>query len=196
MKFPRATRQVEAQDPHPQRLVVPGQHRPSEVVETRRTCLAPVALAMWLRVVATVPDHRRAVASGAAYALRPAMLAHQREALGIVHQAGKVDQVGCSHDGGNSSREPVGCSRSCHHIRYAPAAPPGSPPRNPTRARAFCRSVNHSGAGTLPTQHLALRNRRRRRAEDHTILFDGRFRLRIYGHCQLEVLYKGRLKLA
>jgi len=70
----------------------------------------------------------------AAHALWPAMLAHKGEALGVVHQAGKVDQVRCSHNGGGSSREPVGCSRSCHHTRDPSAAPPASPPRNPTRA--------------------------------------------------------------
>ena len=35
--------------------MVPGQHRAGEVVETARTRLAPVALAMRLRVVAPVP---------------------------------------------------------------------------------------------------------------------------------------------
>jgi len=105
-----------------------------EVVETGHTCLVAMTLAMRLRVVASVPDDRWTAAAGAAHALRPAMLAHQREALGIIHQARKVNQVRCSHDGASSSREPVRCSRSCHHIRYAPAAPPGPPPRNPTRA--------------------------------------------------------------
>jgi len=41
--------EVKAQDPHPQRLVMPSQHRASEVVETFNTCLAPIALATWLR---------------------------------------------------------------------------------------------------------------------------------------------------
>ncbi len=62
------------------------------------------------------------------------MLPHKREALGVVHQPGKVDQIGCRHDGRGSSREPVGRSHSSYRIDYSPAAPPGSPPRNPTRA--------------------------------------------------------------
>ena len=53
----------------------------SEIVETGHTRLATVA---------------------------PATLSHKREALGIVHQARKVDQVRCSHDGGASLLEPVG----------------------------------------------------------------------------------------
>jgi len=126
--------EVEAQHPDPQRLVVPGQHGAREIVEAGRTRLAPVALPTGLRVVAPVPDDRGTIASGAARTLRPAMLAHKREALGVVHQPGEVDQVGCRHDDGGSSREPVGCSHSSHHIKYSPAAPPGSPPWNPTRA--------------------------------------------------------------
>ena len=90
MKFPRATRQVEAQDPHPQRLVVPGQHRPSEVVKAGRTRLAPTALAVRPRVVASVPNNRGTITGGTANALWPAMLTHQREALGVVHQPGEV----------------------------------------------------------------------------------------------------------
>jgi len=119
--------EVEAQHPHTQRLVMSGQHhseailrremprsgiKASEVVEAGRACFASVALMVRLRVVAPVPDHRGTVAARAAYAIRPAMLAHKREALGVVHQAGKVDQVGCRHDGGASSREPVGWSHS------------------------------------------------------------------------------------
>jgi len=36
------------------------------------------------------------------------VLAHEGEAFGVVQQAGEVEQAQCSHDGGNSSREPVG----------------------------------------------------------------------------------------
>jgi len=100
-----------------------GQHDARQVVEAGRTRLAPVTLSTGLRVVAPVPGDRGTIASGAARTLRPAMLAHKREALGVVHQPGKVDQVGCRHDDAGSSREPVGCSRSCHHTRYPPAAP-------------------------------------------------------------------------
>jgi hypothetical protein len=37
-----------------------------------------------LGVVAPVPDHRTAAAAGAAHALRPAVLAHEGEALGVI----------------------------------------------------------------------------------------------------------------
>jgi len=113
--------EVEAQHPHPQRPVMPGQHhraaiprwemprsgiKAGEVVETGCARLAPVTLAMRLRVVAPVPDDRGTIASGAAHTLGPAMLAHEREALGVVHQPRKIDQVRCRHDGKGSSRLP------------------------------------------------------------------------------------------
>jgi hypothetical protein len=54
------------------------------------------------------------------------MLAHESDALDVIHQARKVDQVRCSHDGGSSSRKPVGYSRLSHHTRYPPMPPLGS----------------------------------------------------------------------
>jgi hypothetical protein len=72
---------------------------------------------MRLRVVVPVPDHRVAAAPGTAHAIGPAMLAHEGEAFGVVHQAGEVDQVQCSHDGGNSSREPVSYASFHRHTR-------------------------------------------------------------------------------
>jgi hypothetical protein len=111
-----------------------GQHGASQVVEAGRTRLAPVTLSTGLRVVAPVPGDRGTIASGAARTLRLVMLAHEREALGVVHQPGRVDQVGCRHDDGGSSREPVGCSRSCHHTRYSPAAPPTSTTPEPDKS--------------------------------------------------------------
>jgi len=111
-----------------------GQHGAGQVVEAGRTRLASVTLPMRLRVVASVPDDRGTIASGAARTLRSAVLAHKCKALGVVHQSGKVGQVRCSHDRGGSSRKPVGCPRSRYHIRPSPAAPLGSLPRNPTRA--------------------------------------------------------------
>jgi len=83
-----------------------GQHGAGEIVDAGRARLSAVTLAVRLRVVAPVPDDRGTVASGAARTLRPAVLAHKREALGVVHQARKVDQVRCRHDGKGSSRLP------------------------------------------------------------------------------------------
>src|SRR4051794_39868716 len=82
---------------------MPSQNPAREVVEASRTRLAAVALSMPLRVVTPVADHCGAGAPGATDALRPAVLAHEGEALGVVHQARKVDQVRCSH-GGSSLR--------------------------------------------------------------------------------------------
>jgi hypothetical protein len=130
--------EVKAQHPHAQRLVVPGQHRSGEVVEAPSVCLAPVALPTGLRVVVAVPGDGAAAAHGAARTLRPAVLAHQREALGVVDQARKVDQVGCGHDK-SSSRELVSYSRLRSRTRCSQSNFPvlASPPRNPTRASAL-----------------------------------------------------------
>src|SRR4051794_33239311 len=71
------THEVEAQHPDPQRLVVPGQHCPAEVVKARRARLAAIPLPMRLRLVMPVPDHRVAAASRVTDALWPAVLAHK-----------------------------------------------------------------------------------------------------------------------
>ena len=112
--------EVEAQHPRAQRLVMAGQHRAGEVVEAGCACPAAIALAMGLRVVASVADHGLAVAARAAHALRPAPLAHEGEALGVVQQAGEVDQVGYGHDDGGSSCEPVSYARFGPHARSPP----------------------------------------------------------------------------
>jgi hypothetical protein len=83
--------EVQAQHPHPQRLVMAGQHRAGEVVEAPRTRLAPIPLPVGLGLVKAVADHATAAAGRAADTLRPAMLAHQGEALGIVDQHREVD---------------------------------------------------------------------------------------------------------
>ena len=60
---------------------------------------------------------RLAVAdNGATYAHSPD-LPHEGEALGIVHQPGKIDQVGCRHDGKGSSRASAATpnTRQRHH---------------------------------------------------------------------------------
>jgi len=130
---------------------VPGQHRSGEVVETPRTRLAPVALPERLGIVMAVPDDDAAAAHGAARTIWPAVLAHQREALGVVDQARKVDQVGCRHDK-SSSCEPVSYSRLCSRTRCSQPNFPvlASPPRNPIRASV------HSFVGdrTLPGRLL------------------------------------------
>src|SRR4051812_45633278 len=59
---------------------------------------------MRLGVVAPIADHRTAAAAGAAHALGPAMLAHQREALGVIQQPREVDQFRCRHDRPGSLR--------------------------------------------------------------------------------------------
>src|SRR3954464_12204936 len=84
--------------------MVSGQHCPGEVVETPGARLAPVALPMRLGVVAPIADHRIAAAAGAAHALGPAMLAHQREALGVIQQPREVDQFRCRPDRPGSLR--------------------------------------------------------------------------------------------
>src|SRR5215207_5681446 len=64
---------VEAQHPHPQRLMVPGQRRAGEVVKAPGAGLTAIALPVRLGVVTPVADHREAVTPGTAYALGPAM---------------------------------------------------------------------------------------------------------------------------
>src|SRR4051794_23636854 len=108
--------------------MVPGQHRAGEVVEAPGAGLTPIALPARLRVVAPVPDHRTAAAAGAAHALWPAVLAHQREALGVVQQRREIDQIDCCHDGGGSSHEPVSYSRSRLQARPPSAPRPGPDP--------------------------------------------------------------------
>src|SRR3954451_3505468 len=106
--------------------MVPGQHCPGEVVKAPGTGLAAIALAMRLGVLASVADYRIAAAAGTAYTLRPAMLAHQRKALGVVQQGREIDQIDGWPDGGGSSHEPVSSSRSRLQAR-PPSAPRLSP---------------------------------------------------------------------
>src|SRR6476659_8868046 len=94
--------EVEAQHPDPQRLMMPGQHSAGEIIKATRTGLAPIPLPVRLRVVAAVAHHGGTAATGAAHALRPAMLPHQGEALGIVDQRGKIDQAQYRHGGKRS----------------------------------------------------------------------------------------------
>ena len=77
---------------------MPGQHRAGEVVEAPRAALQRYRCRCGLGLVKAVPDHGTAAAGGTAHPLRPAMLAHQGEALGIVDQRREVDQIRCGHD--------------------------------------------------------------------------------------------------
>src|SRR5829696_8414392 len=69
-----------------------------------------------------------------AHALRPAVLAHQREALGVVQQGREIDQIDGCQDGGGSSHEPDGCLCSSYHIRCPAGTLLKPPPRKPIRA--------------------------------------------------------------
>jgi hypothetical protein len=84
--------QVETQNPHAERLMVPGQHRAAQVVETSMARLAQVALPMPLSFVMAGADDHSTVAVRTAHAIRPAMLTHKLEAFGLVQQARKVDR--------------------------------------------------------------------------------------------------------
>jgi hypothetical protein len=130
------THEVQAQDPHPQRLMVSGQHGAGQVVEASRARLAAVALPVGLAVVASVPNHAGPAAGGTAYPLRPTVLAHQGEALGVVDQRREVDQVRCGHDARGSSHRPVG---------YPVPLPPSQKPYRPaTQSRAITPDPNKS----------------------------------------------------
>src|SRR5215217_9128610 len=108
--------------------MVSGQPCPGEVVKAPGAGLAAIALPMRLGVVAPVADHRIAAAAGTAHALAPAMLAYQREALGIVQQGREIDQIDGCHDGGGSSHEPVTYSRFRLQARPPSAPRPGPDP--------------------------------------------------------------------
>jgi hypothetical protein len=111
--------EIQAQHPDPQWLVMAGQNRAGEVVETRLAVLAQPALARVPDIVPAVPDHVGAVAGRAPHTGRPAMLADQVEALGVVEQRGQADQVGAhgtfTSAGGASPRSTV--HLRLHHTR-------------------------------------------------------------------------------
>src|SRR5215210_6125000 len=131
--------------------MVPGQRRAGEVVEAPGARLASIALPVRLRVVAAVADHRVTAAPGTAHALRPALVAHQREAFGVVQQPREVDQVGCRHDrqgslhdGGRPSAAAIITSEAPRD-RYPLPCP--STPRKPTRALGFWDAAVWVGSG-------------------------------------------------
>src|SRR3982751_4892084 len=103
---------------------MPAQHRAGEVVEAPCASLAPIPLPVSLGLIKAVSDHGTAAACGAVNTLRPAMLAYQGEALGILDQRREVDQI------------------RYRHIRGSPHA--GWP------ARAVLADYHRGPAGTLP----------------------------------------------
>src|SRR4051795_12270725 len=115
---------------------MPGQHRAGEVVEASRACLAPIPLPVSLGLIKAVSDHGTAAACGAVDTLRPAMLAYQGEALGILDQCQEVDQIRCRHIRRSSrpvagSRRPRRLSIEALQGRYPDLL---LSPRNPIRA--------------------------------------------------------------
>src|SRR3954469_24211138 len=105
--------------------MVPGQCRAGEVVKAPGAGLTAIALPVRLGVVVPVADHPITATPGTAHALRPAKLAHQREALGVVQQPPEVDQVGCRHDRPGSLHE--GGSRSAAALMRSEVSCDGYP---------------------------------------------------------------------
>jgi hypothetical protein len=87
------THEVQAQNPDPQRLMMAGQHRAGQVVETRLAELAQPALARGPVVIPAIADHVAAATRRALHTVRPALPTDQVEALGIIEQTGQADQV-------------------------------------------------------------------------------------------------------
>src|SRR4051794_37932963 len=112
---------------------MPGQHRAGEVVEASRACLAPIPLPVGLGLIKAVSDHRIAAAGGAVDALRPAMLAYQGEALGIIDQCREVDQIRYRHFEGPHAGWPARAVLADYHRGPAgtlPRPPPTTPEPN------------------------------------------------------------------
>src|ERR1700712_1795844 len=69
-----------------------------------------------------------------AHTLRPAMLAHQIKAFGIVQQRREVDQFRYRHAGSLLAKAGIAGRSSDQMPSIAAMLPQRSPPRNPTRA--------------------------------------------------------------
>jgi uncharacterized membrane protein YeaQ/YmgE (transglycosylase-associated protein family) len=148
------THEVQAQHPDPQRLVMAGQHRAGEVVKAPRTRLAPIPLPVSLGLVKAIADYGTATAGRAADTLRPAMLAHQGETLGIVDQRREVDQIRGGHDATGSSRGTVRypAPRTSSQTAWGTLPRPGSITPDPDKSLAgFIASkvVNKTGEGVV-----------------------------------------------
>src|SRR5262249_47523277 len=84
--------EVQAQDPDLQRLVVPSEYRPGEVVEPLAAAVAAVPLASGPGVVVPVLDDVDGAASGAPHAVGPVHRPDRLEAPSIVDEGLNVDQ--------------------------------------------------------------------------------------------------------
>jgi hypothetical protein len=108
--------------------------------------------------VAAVAHHSAAAAAGAAQALRPRMLPHQGEALGVVDQRRKVDQVRCGH-GGNRSFDGDELPSCSYHSSIFPAQPAFLPFSTPvpdkslvsfdSTHRGACENLTGTASGPL-----------------------------------------------
>jgi len=84
--------EIQAQDPHPQRLVMAGEDRARQIVEAAAAVLADVALARVLGVVSPIADDACAGARHAHRTLRPAHLTHHLKAFRVVDQPIQADK--------------------------------------------------------------------------------------------------------
>src|SRR3954452_23201243 len=117
-----------------------GQHRAGEVVEASRASFAPIPLSVNLALIKAFSDHGIAAACGAVDTLRPAMLAYQGEALGIVDQRREVDQIPYRHIRG-PSRRVAGSRRPLADYHRGPAGTlPRPPPTTPEPNKSHSRS--------------------------------------------------------
>ncbi|MDO9713623.1 diguanylate cyclase [Paracraurococcus sp. LOR1-02] len=124
--------EVEAQHPDTQGLVMPGQDRAGQVIEALAAGVASIALAMRLAIIMASAHHRLAVAARTLHLLRPAVLPHHGEALGVVQQRREVDQLCADHDRASSTGPHPPCIPS-----GSGQAGQSSSPRIPTRARFY-----------------------------------------------------------
>ncbi|MGB8839487.1 MAG: hypothetical protein WCC64_00300 [Aliidongia sp.] len=96
--------EIQAQYPDPERLMMPSQDRPSQVIKADAAAFATVALAVPLLLVMTITDHRMARTTGTAHAIGPTMLTDQLVALVVCNERSEVDQLRGSHDDTESAR--------------------------------------------------------------------------------------------
>ena len=76
--------QIQTQDPNPQRLMVPCQHRPGQIVKIALAPLTPIFLSRRLGGVPTLLRDRRRTAMRTADPVRPPQLANGFVALGVI----------------------------------------------------------------------------------------------------------------